>query len=223
MKELLVRGLSGICIILVLLCFIYSNNFMFILSFLFIMASIMSMEWGEMVSKSQDDKNRWFLIGVVYILLTVVPLLNFKLFFDMNLYSQKANHLLMWLFLLVWSTDTFAYVVGAKLKLGKHKINKISPKKSYEGLFGGIIAASVICYIFASKFLPDVRNSLLLITPLLCCIEQVSDFTESYVKRKFDVKDSGSIIPGHGGFLDRFDGFLFTTLSFLVLLNVLIL
>ena len=215
MKELLVRALSGICIVLVLLYFIYSNDFVFDLGFLFIIASIMAMEWGEMTSKSKNNKNKWFLIGVVYILLTVLPILNIKL------YYQNSNHLLMWLFLLIWSMDTFAYIVGAKLKLGKHKINKISPKKSYEGLIGGIVGASVLCYIFASIFLPELKISLLIATPFLCCIEQISDFTESYVKRKFDVKDSGSIIPGHGGFLDRFDGFLFTTISFIFLLNIL--
>ena len=215
MKELLVRALSGICIVLVLLYFIYSNDFVFDLGFLFIIASIMAMEWGEMTSKSKNNKNKWFLIGVVYILLIVLPILNIKL------YYQNSNHLLMWLFLLIWSMDTFAYIVGAKLKLGKHKINKISPKKSYEGLIGGIVGASVLCYIFANIFLPELKTSLLIVTPFLCCIEQISDFTESYVKRKFDVKDSGSIIPGHGGFLDRFDGFLFTTISFIFLLNIL--
>lgn len=218
MKDLLIRSLSGICIVLVLLYFIYSNDFVFDLSFLFIVASIMAMEWGEMVSKTENSnkKNKWFLIGVVYILLTILPILNIKL------YYQESNHLLMWLFLLVWSTDTFAYIVGAKLNLGKHKINKISPKKSYEGLIGGIVAASAICYIFANIFLPELKIILLIATPFLCCIEQLSDFTESYVKRKFDVKDSGSIIPGHGGFLDRFDGFLFTGLVYTMLLDYLL-
>jgi phosphatidate cytidylyltransferase len=124
----------------------------------------------------------------------------------------------MWLFLLVWCIDTFAYLVGAKLKLGKHKITKISPNKSYEGFLGGTLAAVIVCYIFAFCRLPEFKNTLLLFSPLLCILEQISDVTESFLKRKFDVKDSGNFIPGHGGFLDRYDGFLFTSLAFLLLL-----
>ena len=213
MKELIIRGISGIFIILILLYFIYSNNFMFDLSFLFIIASIMAMEWGVIVCQSKN-RNQWFLAGVLYILLTLIPLFSIKIY-------PNGNHFLMWLFLMVWSMDTFAYIVGAKLKLGKHKINKISPNKSYEGLVGGILAASLIGYVFASYYLQEYRTILLIATPFLCCIEQISDFTESYVKRKFNVKDSGTIIPGHGGFLDRFDGFLFLSISFLFLIKTI--
>ena len=213
MKELIIRSISGIFIVLILLCFIYSNYFVFDLVFLFILASLMSMEWGCIVSPS-PHKNKWFLVGTIYVMITLVPMFILKTY-------PNGNNMLMWLFLMVWCVDTFAYLVGGKLKLGKHKINKISPNKSYEGLAGGIIAATIICYIFAYYFIPEYKLILLLLTPLLCCIEQVSDFTESYVKRKFNIKDSGNIIPGHGGFLDRFDGFLFLTISFLFLLKIL--
>lgn len=203
MGENLKRSISGIFIVLILIFFIYSKNTVFI-SFLLAIGSFMAMEWSVIVQKS-EEKNKWCFLGVGYVLLSLIPMFMLKQMPD-------GSHLLMWLFLLVWSTDTFAYIVGKNLKLGKHKINKISPNKSYEGLFGGIVGAMIICYIFSSKFLPDYKNLLLYFTPLFCCLEQASDFTESYVKRKFDVKDSGSIIPGHGGFLDRFDGFLYITI-----------
>jgi phosphatidate cytidylyltransferase len=123
----------------------------------------------------------------------------------------------MWFFLMVWCVDTFAYIVGKKLNLGNTKITKISPKKSYEGLLGGMIGACVCCYIFASYYLPASKNLLLLITPFLAILEQISDILESYIKRKFEVKDSGTIIPGHGGLLDRFDGFLLSGIAFLII------
>ena len=176
----------------------------------------MAMEWGEITSKSGDNgkKNRWFIIGSLYITTTLLPLFFLKML-------PNGNHLLMWLFILAWSTDTFAYIVGGKLKLGKHKICSISPKKSYEGLLGGIIASLCFCHLFAYKYLPDYSAMLLYITPFMCCLEQAGDFTESYVKRKFDVKDSGTIIPGHGGFLDRFDGFLYITVALFLSLRYL--
>lgn len=202
-KESLVRSISGIFIIVILLTFIYSHSFIFDFCFLFIIACFMAIEWGIIIGNNLNKK-KWSFIGVIYIMATLLPLLFLKTMPD-------GNHFLMWLFILVWSTDTFAYIVGAKLKLGKHKINAISPNKSYEGLIGGIIASVIFCYLFANKFLPESKFLLLYFTPLFCCLEQASDFTESYIKRKFNVKDSGNIIPGHGGFLDRFDGFLYIT------------
>ena len=131
-----------------------------------------------------------------------------------------AGCALVWLtFIGTWASDTFAYFVGKVLKLGKHKINEISPKKSYEGLVGGIIGSMFFGGIFVKIFLPKYSSILISLTPVLCCIEQLGDFTESYIKRSFDVKDSGNIIPGHGGFLDRFDGFLYLSPIMLYILE----
>jgi phosphatidate cytidylyltransferase len=210
-KESLIRSISGIFIIVILLTFIYSHDIFFDFCFLFVMGLFMAMEWGSIVSGS-PKKNTWFIAGVFYIALTVLPLIHLKTFPD-------GNNLLMWLFILVWSTDTFAYIIGAKLGLAKHKIHKISPKKSYEGLVGGMIFAMIFGYLFSRKFLPEYKYLLLYFTPIFCCLEQAGDFTESYLKRKFDIKDSGTIIPGHGGFLDRFDGFLYITIVLIYILQ----
>ena len=214
-KESLIRSISGILIMLVMLSFIYSYSIIYSLIFIIVLGSIMGMEWSNIVSDKNDMKktNRWILIGAVYIVATLVPMFALKM-------SPFGNDFLMWLFILTWSTDTFAYIVGAKLKLAKHKISSISPKKSYEGLIGGTLASIYFCNLFAAKFLPEYKNILLYLTPILCCLEQAGDFTESYVKRKFNVKDSGSIIPGHGGFLDRFDGFLYITTTLLIVLYI---
>ena len=212
-KELLIRSVSSVFIVGIILSFVYSYSLIYSFLFVFIVGLLMNVEWSNVTSKS-ENRSRWTLIGVAYISATMVPLIYLK----MTIYG---SHLLMWLFLLVWCVDTFAYIVGKILNLGRHKITSISPKKSYEGLFGGMFMAVIVCYIFASIFLPDIKLKLLVISPLLCLLEQISDITESYVKRKFDVKDSGSIIPGHGGMLDRFDGFLFTTLALILLLMLL--
>lgn len=214
-KESLIRSISGIFVILFILAFVYSYGIISNLVFILFISSIMAMEWGEIVSKSENEKekNRWFILGSLYMIFTVIPMLIIKIF-------PNGSNLLMWLFILVWSTDTFAYIVGKKMKLGKHKICSISPNKSYEGLIGGTIASLLFCYIFACIYLPEYKNILLYITPIFCCLEQASDFTESYVKRKFGVKDSGSIIPGHGGFLDRFDGFLYIGTAMIIAINL---
>lgn len=212
-KEFLVRSISSVFIVGIILSFIYSQSLTYSFLFVFIIGLLMNFEWLNITSKS-EEKTKWAVIGTIYISMTMVPLIYLKT-------SFYGSHLLMWLFLLVWCVDTFAYIVGKIMNLGKHKITSISPKKSYEGLFGGMFMATIICYIFASIFLPEIKLKLLVMSPMLCLLEQLSDITESYVKRKFDVKDSGSIIPGHGGMLDRFDGFLFTTLTLILLLIVM--
>ncbi len=111
--------------------------------------------------------------------------------------------------LVVWTTDSGAYFVGRKL--GKNKLwPEISPKKTIEGFIGGIVIAVIFAiamqaiYPFANGYV-----SLIFITIFASIIGQMGDLVESAIKRHFDVKDSGNILPGHGGILDRFDSLLF--------------
>ena len=115
---------------------------------------------------------------------------------------------LILLFILIWTNDTGAYLVG--MSMGKHKLfPRISPKKSWEGLIGGIILTILVSLIFVFiKQNISVFNGVLL--GILVSVSSVfGDFTESMFKRSFNIKDSGKLIPGHGGFLDRFDSMLF--------------
>lgn len=121
-----------------------------------------------------------------------------------------GSKLVFFLLLVVWLGDSGAYYVGKKL--GKHKLSpRISPKKTVEGLVGGIttsvIAAVVIHFTFFRSF-PLVHAIIAGI--ILSFAGVVGDLAESMWKRSADVKDSGTLIPGHGGFLDRFDSILFT-------------
>ncbi|MDR1494488.1 MAG: phosphatidate cytidylyltransferase [Rickettsiales bacterium] len=204
MREGLLRVLSGIVLGAIVLDFVYCNSIFFCFVFIFILGILMAFEWGNIV-KGAKNPPRWYWLGVTYIGGSLLPILFLK-------FSRfKGNHLLMWLFILLWSTDTFAYVVGYQLNMGRHRISSVSPGKSYEGLLGGMLFAIIFCCIFAHLYLPEYEYLLLYCTPLFCCLEQAGDFTESYIKRKFAVKDSGNMIPGHGGFMDRFDGLLYVT------------
>ncbi|GHU28918.1 hypothetical protein FACS1894152_7040 [Bacilli bacterium] len=210
MKEGILRVLSGIGIGVAMLAFIYSQNIFFSFAFVFMLGIFMAFEWGTIVQKV-DNLREWYSIGVVYIICSLLPMLILKF----NRFY--GNRLLMWLFILLWSTDTFAYVTGGLLKIGVHKISTVSPTKSYEGLLGGMFFAIIFCSIFAHIYLPQYEFLLLCWTPMFCCLEQAGDFTESYVKRRFNVKDSGNMIPGHGGFMDRFDGLLYITILLLLI------
>jgi phosphatidate cytidylyltransferase len=125
----------------------------------------------------------------------------------------ELNHGLVWFFTLlavVFAGDIGAYLVG--VVLGKHKINpRISPKKSWEGAIGGLLGSLLAGYV-CSQFLPQIQLNALLITALCGGFAaQFGDFFESLMKRVADVKDSGNLMPGHGGVLDRLDGVLFAS------------
>ena len=116
----------------------------------------------------------------------------------------------LFLILTVWAGDISAYSVGSLL--GRHKLYpKISPKKTYEGLVGAIIGSIVMALAFASLFLPQIEKGVSILLAIgIGIFGQLGDFTESMLKRSAQVKDSGNLIPGHGGMLDRVDSFLFS-------------
>lgn len=110
------------------------------------------------------------------------------------------------LFVLIWSSDSFAYFSGRIF--GKHKMApKISPKKTWEGFAGGVICTLILGF-FIEKHMPDMRGNWIIIGLLVSIFAPLGDLVESQLKRTFGVKDSGNIIPGHGGVLDRLDSFI---------------
>ncbi|MFC4771253.1 phosphatidate cytidylyltransferase [Enterococcus hermanniensis] len=130
-----------------------------------------------------------------------------------NLVTARASSLaiLLFAFFIVWSTDIGAYMIGRQI--GKHKLwPEISPNKTIEGALGGIASAVVVAIIF---FLvqPAVFHhnlvTIIIFTLIFSIVGQFGDLVESAIKRHYDVKDSGNILPGHGGILDRFDSMLF--------------
>jgi phosphatidate cytidylyltransferase len=113
---------------------------------------------------------------------------------------------IFFIFILIWLSDSLAYLIGTQF--GKHKLApKISPNKSMEGLIGGITATLIAGFVI-EKFLPDLRGNWVIIGGIIAIFAPLGDLAESKLKRIFGVKDSGAVIPGHGGFLDRLDSFI---------------
>ena len=107
----------------------------------------------------------------------------------------------------VWVNDTMAYIVGSFI--GRTPISPISPKKTWEGTIAGVILSVVILSTVAGQFIPISTKYLYMITIVASVMGNLGDLFESKLKRMAGVKDSGSMMPGHGGFLDRFDSILF--------------
>lgn len=123
-------------------------------------------------------------------------------------FSSDGNFTLeiFFLFVLIWSSDSFAYFTGKFL--GKHKMApKISPKKTWEGFAGGVFFTIMLGY-FIEMYYPDLRGNYMMVGLLVSVFGPLGDLVESQLKRTFGVKDSGNIIPGHGGILDRLDSFI---------------
>ncbi|HEM5030820.1 TPA: phosphatidate cytidylyltransferase [Streptococcus suis] len=112
---------------------------------------------------------------------------------------------------LVWATDIGAYLIGRQI--GRRKLlPKVSPNKTVEGFVGGILSAVVVAIIFLivdKSLLAGYSFGMMLLVVIFSIFSQFGDLVESAIKRHFGVKDSGKIIPGHGGILDRFDGMIF--------------
>lgn len=122
--------------------------------------------------------------------------------------EQNFTWAVFLLFVLIWSSDSFAYFTGRLF--GKHKMApKISPKKTWEGFAGGVFFTLILGFLIEQKF-PELRGNWVVIGLLVSVFAPLGDLVESQLKRSFGVKDSGTIIPGHGGVLDRLDSFIVT-------------
>lgn len=140
----------------------------------------------------------------------------------------SAGAYTVWLiFLCSWGCDTCAYCVG--MLIGKHKMTpKLSPKKSWEGAVGGVIGAALLGLIYGFVFknaMGSTQNdiiSMAVICAVGAVISMIGDLTASAIKRNYDIKDYGKLIPGHGGILDRFDSVIFTAPIIFYLLSYLI-
>jgi len=144
------------------------------------------------------------LFGVLYLGLTLGTLAMTRLL-------PQGEWLIFFLLLVTWASDTGAYYVGTLY--GRHRLAPtISPKKTVEGLVGGLIAAIIAGYIARWWFLPEMSGlDCLILATLLTIAGLWGDLAESAMKRTVGMKDSGGILPGHGGMLDRLDSLLFAT------------
>jgi len=162
----------------------------------------------DSVQKISTSSKYLYLFG--YITLPFVFIT--KISFGIKDYNPK---IIIGLFLLIWTNDTFAYIVGKSI--GKHKLlERISPKKTIEGFLGGLIFAIFAGYLISKYYIspkPEFSQQSILIWTSIAAIVGVfgtiGDLIESKFKRIAGVKDSGNIMPGHGGVLDRLDSVIF--------------
>lgn len=160
----------------------------------------------------------WAVTGFLY---AIIPSASFLL-----IEKQFGGILVLWMMIVIWSMDTGAYFAGKNIG-GPKMSPKISPNKTWSGLIGGTIAAILIGgfygFYMQDQNVPLFSDAtiLLLFSGLFAILSQMGDLAESAVKRRFSVKDSGSIIPGHGGVMDRVDGVLFVAPAVLIVSNVL--
>lgn len=150
-------------------------------------------------------RSKWALLGLLYVTLPILSMIYLRS--DPN----YGFHAILFLFFVVWGTDTAAYFTGRHFG-GKKLAPAISPGKTWAGFYGGLFAGLIIGALFAIS----INKSpiiLAFIGLLLSAISQAGDLSESAIKRHFGVKDSGHLIPGHGGILDRFDGVIFAAIG----------
>jgi phosphatidate cytidylyltransferase len=174
------------------------SSFVFILFSLSFLFMITSNDLLSTISKMGVT-----LLGILYVgfLLSHISLIR-------NL--AKGQTWILFLITTTWAGDISAFLVGSWI--GRHKLYpKISPKKTVEGLAGAVLGSVLVSLIFRELFTPDLHIAIvILVAFILGLLGQLGDLTESVLKRSAQVKDSGGLLPGHGGMLDRLDSFLFT-------------
>ena len=152
-----------------------------------------------MVDRAKSAATAWMIAGVIYIGLPCLALVWLR---------EQGRETLFWLLCVVWATDIGAYAAGRTIG-GPKLMPSVSPKKTWAGLLGGIFSAAVVGAV--TGLLTDVSPSgVAEVSGGVAVLAQAGDLAESWVKRHFGVKDSSTIIPGHGGVLDRLDGLLST-------------
>lgn len=204
MNNLTKRILSSIILIPLTFYLVFQGSIIFNI-FLSICFLITAYEWYKMTFKK-----KYKFLGLLYLTLSFYLIYKFRNEFD-------ENYLYFLLILLVCiSTDIGGYIFGKIFK--GPKLTKISPKKTYAGMIGAYLM-SIITLIFFTETL-IITLDVIIFVILVSSISQLGDIVISYFKRHCKIKDSGSIIPGHGGLLDRIDGMLFAfPFSYLILLT----
>ena len=200
MSELFVRTATGLLLIAVALVAAVIGGTVFAV-FVAAIATAMYYEWSRIV---RGWGAAWFASGFVYALVPALALLWIRERTPPEFPNNESGlALLVWVFIVTWSTDIGAYFAGRRF--GKRKLAPaISPGKTVEGLYGGIAAATLLGGTWV--LVTHLGLALLVLAPPLAAAAQAGDLFESSMKRRAGVKDSGAWLPGHGGVLDRLDG-----------------
>lgn len=214
MKELTKRGITSTVLgLFTWLALDYMPPIVFFLFLCFVLVEVLACEWPRFYNA--NPKLFW--------LTPLYPILPFALMIALSIHPNPAyQQLLFMMLVLVSSHDSGSFMVGSKY--GKHRLApSISPSKTWEGFFGGCamsLLILVVIMVFRTK--PYASWPILIaITLGTCIVSTLGDLFESILKRSANIKDSGSILPGHGGFLDRFDGVMFAVIVFYIFRDIL--
>ena len=198
-EEIIKRILSSIILLPTVLFFIIKGSFLFNF-FIFICFLITTYEWLKL-----SKNNLLKLFGTIFIVISFYTIFNIR-----NEFDRDYFHLLLVVIICV-STDIGGYVFGNIFK--GPKLTKISPKKTYSGVIGSFLLSLIFTNLFLD-FLSNVETfeftkEMFLFILLVSLVSQIGDIIISFFKRKSKIKNTGIIIPGHGGILDRIDGMIF--------------
>jgi phosphatidate cytidylyltransferase len=185
-----------------------TNDVLILIATLFVSIKCLLLLFNTKKEKIDTISKYIYTLGYVilpFVLLAKIP-------FSSNLYRPK---IVISIFILIWTNDTFAYIVGKSI--GKHKLlEKISPKKTIEGFIGGMLFAVLAGFLISKYYFQPkphyYKTSVLIWTvsgAIISIFSTLGDLIESKFKRIAQVKDSGKIMPGHGGILDRLDSVIF--------------
>ena len=198
-KELKKRFYSSIILFPLSIFFILEGSFVFTF-FLSICFLVAFYEWTQMAKKKQ-----YFILGIFFLIFSYYCTLQFRINFSEN------YNIFFLVFIICISTDVGGYVFGNIFK--GPKLTKISPKKTYAGMIGGYLLSIIFAKVFFEYLSENMEEGftpqIFIIVILISSVSQLGDIVISYFKRQSKVKDTGKIIPGHGGLLDRIDGMIF--------------
>ena len=196
-NEILKRTLSSIILLLLTFFCIIKGSYLFIILLIAVFL-ISSLEWHNM-----SKQKSYYFIGFIYLFFSLFCV--YKLRF---VFTNDASLFLLITIICVL-TDIGGFIFGKVFK--GPKLTKYSPNKTYSGLFGSFfLSFSIIPINFFFNFLNDINLiTLMIFTLIVSAISQLGDIFISYFKRSSNIKDTGKLIPGHGGILDRIDGMIF--------------
>lgn len=175
-------------------------------------------------NKNSFDNIAYTLLGIFYIAIPM-SILNYIITFPMNyMHVWHTPLLLLGMFIIIWTNDTFAYATGTLF--GRNKMfPSISPKKSWEGTIGGALFAIGASVLLSYQFKILYTDEWIMLALVTVFFGNLGDLIESQLKRMVKIKDSGNWLPGHGGALDRFDSIIFAApfvFSFLIIIKYII-
>lgn len=216
-KTFQTRALTAVIFAVVMLVGLFFNEWSFIVLFFIILLGCLY-EYVKLLRKITPAKFVYYLpLAIVYIIIPVLLMIDMGITVTLNTveYQPLISYSPLFpctIIFSIWINDTIAYIVGSMI--GKTPFSKISPKKTWEGTIGGALLCVIVIGLL-SRAIPQASDISVIhwitIAAICAIFGTLGDLLESKLKRMADIKDSGNFMPGHGGFLDRFDSLLVAT------------